>query len=126
MRSHQVDIADRGLNYGDGLFETIAIRGSVPRFVDLHLERLGVGCERLGIPPPDNGSLHEELHRLSRDCDHGTGKILVTRGLGPRGYAPPATPTTTRIVSVTTAPKPERDAYRHGVVVRRCETPVTG
>ena len=43
---------DRGLHYGDGLFETIACLDGQPRLLDRHLERLAAGCERLGLPPP--------------------------------------------------------------------------
>ena len=42
---------DRGLAYGDGLFETIAFRDGVPRLLARHLARLEAGCVQLGIPP---------------------------------------------------------------------------
>ncbi|MDP6437988.1 MAG: aminotransferase class IV, partial [Gammaproteobacteria bacterium] len=90
-----VPVDDRGLAYGDGLFETIAIRAGQPRFLDAHLERLQQGCDRLGIPYPGNERLEADI-RLLGDCQHGTLKILLTRGSGPRGYAPPEVATVTR------------------------------
>jgi len=44
----RVSAADRGLHYGDGLFETIAVIDGQPRFWQGHMDRLGAGCERLG------------------------------------------------------------------------------
>ena len=47
-----IDPADRGLQYGDGLFETIAVVDGRPRFIDWHFERLAEGARRLGFPSP--------------------------------------------------------------------------
>ncbi len=53
-----------GLAYGDGLFETIAVRDGRCRFLDAHLDRLESGCRRLGIPPPSLELLRAELREL--------------------------------------------------------------
>ena len=45
-----VPVDDRGLQYGDGLFETMLIRHGRVRFLEAHLARLAQGCLRLGIP----------------------------------------------------------------------------
>ena len=37
-------LKDRGLAYGDGLFETIAVKAGQPLLLDLHLQRLAHGC----------------------------------------------------------------------------------
>ena len=42
-----VHASDRGLHFGDGLFETMALTGGRVRFLDYHLQRLAAGCERL-------------------------------------------------------------------------------
>ena len=44
---------ERGLHYGDALFETIACVGGRPRLLERHLQRLTQGCERLGLDPGD-------------------------------------------------------------------------
>ncbi|PYG96105.1 aminodeoxychorismate lyase, partial [Arthrobacter stackebrandtii] len=44
-----VNLQNRGLAYGDGLFETIAVRGGQPSLLDGHLARLALGCQRLAI-----------------------------------------------------------------------------
>ena len=38
--SAEVSALDRGLHFGDGLFETIGCVDGAPRFLELHLERL--------------------------------------------------------------------------------------
>ncbi len=96
-----IDIADRGLLYGDGLFETIAVRNRRPCLWRRHLARLAMGCERLGIPKPDTSLLATEASTLLDDADAPAGvlKLMVTRGSGPRGYAPPLAPRPRRILS---------------------------
>ena len=44
-----VSVSDRGLQYGDGVFETIAYRDGVPEFLEQHLTRLLNGCQSLHI-----------------------------------------------------------------------------
>jgi len=92
-----VDVADRGFTYGDGLFETIAVRNHKARFLALHLNRLLGGCGRLRIPLPDQAALDAGLAAAARGVRHGVLKVVVTRGSGPRGYAPPEYPVATVI-----------------------------
>ncbi|HJP03810.1 MAG: aminodeoxychorismate lyase [Chromatiales bacterium] len=120
-RADTVAVDDRGLAYGDGLFETIAVRGGQPRFPDAHLERLAKGCARLGIPYPGDELLAKEI-RLLGNCEHGTLKILLTRGGGPRGYAPPQVRMATRIIGLSES-KPGGTAV-DAVRIRYCETPI--
>lgn len=88
-RIDSLPIDDRGLHYGDGLFETIAIRAGQPRLWDLHIERLHLGCLRLGMPAPREESLRKLLHfgiRESAPRPAGLAKLIVTRGSSRRGY----------------------------------------
>lgn len=96
---HAVEVADRGFALGDGLFETIAIRAGQPRYWPDHRDRLLDGCRRLGIPEPDPDILADELERARGDIAHGSARITVSRGPGPRGYAAPAQPVPTRVVA---------------------------
>ena len=90
-----IDVTDRGLTYGDGLFETIAIRAGNARFLDLHLDRLLSGCGRLRISAPEREGLEADLAAAARGTRHGVLKVIVTRGPGPRGYGLPVEPVTT-------------------------------
>lgn len=110
---------DRGLHYGDGLFETMAARDGRIRAFALHMARLEAGCARLGIPMPDRGLLEEECRQVLAGLGLGVVKLVVTRGPGPRGYRPPAEPRVTRLVM---ASAPRAAAAPGGIVVRVCET----
>lgn len=113
---------DRGLTYGDGLFETIAVRSGRARFIDYHLQRLAHGCQRLSIPIPKGDTLRAEVGALATGCKYGTIKILLTRGIGKRGYAPPAHPECTRIVGlIGDEPSPD-SCWKDGIQMKFCET----
>lgn len=120
VHTDTVTITDRGLTYGDGVFETIAIRDGQPRFLERHLHRLARGCDRLGIPGPSPELLNEELRSLIQSSPRQTAKIIVTRGPGPRGYALPREPAPTRAIGVGLAPAMRIENYRDGVRVQRC------
>ena len=83
-----LSVKDRGLAYGDGLFETVAVRAGSPVLLDRHLARLGEGCARLLIDL-DLALVRAELLAFSRELGDGVAKLIVTRGDGLRGYAPP-------------------------------------
>lgn len=78
---------DRGLHYGEGVFETIACLERRPRFLALHLERLAHGCQRLGLPAPAASGLRERIERIAAERARAIVKVLLTRGAGQaRGY----------------------------------------
>ena len=97
-RKSRVDPTDRGLAYGDGVFETMSLRGGIVLRLDYHLERLAAGCERLELPLLDQTELHHQISRATAGIDRGHLKLILTRGPGPRGYAPPAAPNPTVIL----------------------------
>ncbi|MDR5905429.1 aminodeoxychorismate lyase [Franzmannia qiaohouensis] len=108
---------DRGLAYGDGLFETVLLRDGQPLLWREHLARLQRGAERLGFTAPDA----ETLRACCAEAPAGLAvlKLIVTRGSGGRGYRPPAAPSPRlRWQLAAFAPQPER--WRDGVRVRHC------
>jgi 4-amino-4-deoxychorismate lyase len=94
----RVDPLDRGLLYGDGLFETIAVVNGRPRFLDWHLERCARGAQRLGFPASDFDLLRAEIGSVAAS-PQAVVKLVLTRGAGARGYRPPQAPLPTRIVA---------------------------
>jgi 4-amino-4-deoxychorismate lyase len=92
---------DRGLQYGDGLFETLLIRNGAPRFLEAHIARLASGCGRLGIDP-GLATLRACLSRAVASAPAlAILKVVVTRGSAARrGYAPPVVHSPRRIVSL--------------------------
>jgi 4-amino-4-deoxychorismate lyase len=85
-----IDLDDRGLHYGDGLFETIRFAGARAPLWGWHLDRLWHGCERLGLPSPDIDQLGRRVAAASTLHLHSVVKLVYTAGPGPRGYARPA------------------------------------
>jgi len=122
QQSDQLGIDDRGLLYGDGLFETIAVRAGVPQLWDRHMQRLGLGCMRLGITLPDLINLRKEAHTVCRDAQRAVLKIIVTRGSGARGYRCRDSANTTRILALQPWPDYPDDFKQRGVAVRLCVT----
>ena len=89
---------ERGLHYGDGLFETIACLEGRPRFLNLHLERLARGCARLGIQFPAPEELRHEILALAAGPGRAIVKLLLTRGPAlARGYATTGSEQPTRL-----------------------------
>lgn len=89
---------DRGLLLGDGLFETVMMDAGHPRLWSYHVARLERGLRRLGFPSVDESRLRQELQQVAPEGCR-MARITVTRGQGPRGYAPPEKVVMTRIVS---------------------------
>lgn len=117
-----VSARDRGLHYGDGLFETIAMTDGRPRLWTRHMQRLISGCQRLGIPAPDPATLMGDIAALASGAEFAVAKIIITRGDSERGYAPPADPTPRRIVMLTETTPRDAGPGREGVLVQRCTT----
>jgi 4-amino-4-deoxychorismate lyase len=85
--AQQVSPFDRAVHFGDGLFETIACRSGRPRFLTLHLERLQLGCQRLGIEPGKLDEVRAEVRSLAGEVENSIVKVIVTRGTAlARGY----------------------------------------
>lgn len=118
-----VSALDRGLHYGDGLFETLAWTGQCVRFGSLHLARLAAGCERFGIPAPGAATLESEF-RVAGGRLPTLLKLIVTRGRGGRGYAPPSSCVPTRILLAYPWPEDPPAWSRDGVVVEWSRVPV--
>jgi len=81
-----LSLHDRGLNYGHGLFETMRLSaGQLPLWT-YHRQRLGIGADKLGIAldsPRLETYLQQALEAFPAD---GMIKLLLTAGVGPRGY----------------------------------------
>ena len=75
-------VMDRGLLYGDGVFETVRVYGGRPFMLDAHLARMAQGCSVISLPTPDM----EEIKRGVEQVLEANGlsdaylRITVTRG----------------------------------------------
>ena len=83
----QVKLPNRGLAYGDGLFETIRVHKRTWLNASWHKRRLVHGASRLQILNPENRTLFNELwhqafeHFAAEGPDQGVVKITLVRRL---------------------------------------------
>lgn len=116
----RVSVLDRGLGYGDGLFETIRFLGADAPLWSRHMHRLEDGCRRLGLLMPSTGTLLAEARAVSRELAQSVVRITLTRGIGARGYKPPSKPQSSRIVAAFDVPPRDEAAQAEGIRVRLC------
>ena len=120
-----VSPAGRGLQYGDGLFETIAIRSGEPRLWRYHLERLSAGCARLGLVAP-GPALAQELERALLQCALDTSrciaKIVVTAAATGRGYGRAMPSPAEVLIGIFPATPADGQDYLDGVSTMLCDT----
>lgn len=116
-----LSVKDRGLAYGDGLFETIAVTAGQALLLERHLARLAEGCTRLHIPV-DMVLLKAELLAFSQQLGDGVAKLIVTRGDGQRGYARPEPAQPRRILQGAAKPLYLARNAEQGVRLFPCAT----
>lgn len=128
-RSDQtLDATDRGLAYGDGLFETMRFEHGAVALLEWHLQRLRAGCEALAIHGveallgPVLERLDMEMRALPRNEQENpfTVKLIVTRGCGGQGYTPLASPSPPTVVMRITPLHSDDVNARQGVCLHLC------
>lgn len=117
----QVPVMDRGLNYGDGLFETLGVFNGRPRWWQDHMERLATGCQNLGLEMPAQAELRKEVQSVSAGQAQCVVKIILTRAQGERGYWPGTGGLARRIVSVHGWPEDAEQVAQTGLEARICD-----
>ncbi|PKO47035.1 MAG: aminodeoxychorismate lyase [Betaproteobacteria bacterium HGW-Betaproteobacteria-22] len=124
---HAVSVFDRGFFYGDGVFRTMQVRNGLPVNWPFHYQKLVADCAAIGIVCPSAELLIHDLSILFpiHELDEQTAwvaKIIVTRGEGARGYAPPAVTVPTRVLIKSPMPVYAKMHYTEGVRIHVCET----
>lgn len=117
----RIPVDDRGLAYGDSLFETLAVVGGLPCRWRAHLDRLAEGLTRLAFPPIDFDLLRTEARQLI-DAPVGVLKIQITRGSGGRGYRPDPQAVARRILRFSPGFPHSANWREQGIAVRFCRT----
>ncbi len=112
---------DRGLAYGDGLFETIRFVGVAAPLWQRHMCRIDEGCRRLRLALPDPALLWSEALAVSAGMAHSVVRITLTRGTAARGYTPAVNAVGTRIVAAFPPPLMAAASYLQGVQLRVCD-----
>lgn len=88
-----ISFDDRGLQYGDGIFETLRIaNGEIPMW-EFHQERLSKAELALKLPLAEFFSCWPSFVKQHLNhIESGYAKLVITRGEGPRGYKIPLEP----------------------------------
>lgn len=115
---HAFDPTDRGLAYGDGVFETVLFHAGKLVWWEAHWARLQRGASALNLLMPDPARLHAEVESLISGHAHGVLRVILTRGPGGRGYAPPPVQVPTVVLSVHDVPMPPPS---EGIGLRWCD-----
>lgn len=116
-----VGLRNRGLAYGDGLFETIAVRRGQALLLERHLHRLQAGCERLAIEQA-MAPLADEVRRYAGLMGEGVLKLLLLRGDSQRGYASDPASAPRRILQASPLPIYPPEHAELGVRLFPCQT----
>ena len=100
--TNKISVEDRAVQYGDGVFETIAVKRKILEFWKEHYQRLNKGCKVLKIKCPSEVSLKKEINKFIKKSKKNKFvlKIIISRGIGGRGYNPPTTSKPTRILGI--------------------------
>ena len=114
----EIAVSDRGLAYGDGLFETVLVQKGRLHLFEEHLQRLAKGLRKLSFPESVINDLKEDIAQVSLP-DEAVLKIMVTRGAGQRGYALPASQHPRRIIMLADLTDFSSQAQL-GVALTRC------
>lgn len=100
-----ISVQDRGLAYGDGLFTTAKIVNGQIEMFTAHLQRLKSGCDALELFAPDFEQLTQQVGELAKSYPLAVLKIIVTAGVGGRGYSRQGASTTNVIIMVFDFPQ---------------------
>ncbi|MEE4251525.1 MAG: aminodeoxychorismate lyase [Alcanivoracaceae bacterium] len=111
---------DRGLSYGDGLFETMRmVSGRIPLW-QRHRQRLAEGAARLDIPLPAT-QLDQHIAGQCASGGDAVIKVILTRGPGGRGYSVPVEPLPTLLCQRHPLSLPVEARYRDGLELGVCD-----
>ncbi len=126
LATEYVSVTDRGLHYGDGVFETIACVGNSPVFIQQHLNRMENGARKLNIPFPDRQLFLDDINCLLKgNNSNSIIKLMLTRGRGKRGYRYEEGQIPTRICMLSAWPDHIAHWRQHGIATRFCQTQVS-
>ena len=83
-----IDPFDRAFLYGDGFFTSILVRDGTPQLWNHHLDRLEQGVRRLALNA-ELAWVESEVMQKAKLLINGILKVIISRGVGARGYLAP-------------------------------------
>lgn len=118
--SSYCSVFDRGIQFGDGVFETMLFCNGELEYFELHWNRLKNGCERIGFECPN--IKNKLLTLVSKHAQqHSVVKLIVTRGSSTRGYTVPKKISANWILTIATVSFFSEYYYKIGVKVKLCD-----
>jgi len=105
QQQQHIDIADRAFQYGDGCFTTMAFRNGHLEFFDAHISRLKLACKRLYIDFNKWSDIERCIVESLQSTDNCVVKVIITRGVGGRGYSPEGAENPSFIITHHVIPK---------------------
>lgn len=120
LSGETISAADRGLLYGDGVFRTMRLLDRRIVHWAHHYRKLQQDCAALLLPCPAARLLETEVEQLAWEQSDGVLRLTLTRGIGPRGYAPPQDTQPSRILSLAPLPAYPADWAEQGVRLHLC------
>lgn len=123
VQENHIDILDRGFQYGDGLFETIAYKNNKLQFWDEHMQRLHDSCKRLSLAVVDESLWLDDIKQCQLPVD-AVIKLSLSRGVSGRGYAYAGDDSVTRVTASFKLPDYPQ-ANQTGISAMLCKTPVS-
>lgn len=135
--SQGISPIDRGFAYGDGVFRTMRLMDGELIDWPLHYQTLVHDCGKVQMVCPSAELLMQDLKSLMQKMttqyasqasskesykQSCTIKVIITRGEGARGYAPPSIATPTRVMIASPLPKYNTEIFEHGVALYVCQT----
>jgi branched-chain amino acid aminotransferase len=107
----RVSVFDRGFLYGDGLFEAVRVFAGRPFRWEQHIERLerGAGFLKIGLPI-SAAALRTAVDELiaRNQMPECLLRVMLTRGVGVRGYSPKGADRPTLVMTLHPAPPNEK------------------
>lgn len=116
IESQYIDASDRAVQFGDGCFTTIHVFNHQPKMLDMHIARLMHDSARLKLPQPDWPELEKQISAIcqQQSADEFVMKIILSRGVGGRGYSSVGFTCPTVVISIAPFPKHYQELQRTG------------
>jgi 4-amino-4-deoxychorismate lyase len=124
QKTTKIDARDRAIAYGDGLFSTIKVENGVVSLWALHLKRLQKGTDKLFFPDVDWKLLEAEVIALALTVAkkrQAVLKVILSRGIGGRGYSTLGCDSVVRILSLHDFPTVYPQWQAEGIDLIACD-----
>lgn len=115
IEQNQLPASDRAAHFGDGCFTTAAIKNGQILLLERHLQRLKESCEQLWLYDVDWQQLENEMRNAAQRQQQAVLKVIISAGVGGRGYSRIGCGKPTRIIALSPWPQHYIPLQQQGV-----------